>query len=713
MTTLREWLQRHGLEQYAEAFEREAIEVDLLPDLTDAQLQGLGVAMLGHRLRLLRAAAGLRAAEAMLPASEAERRQLTVMFCDLVGSTDLSQRLDPEDLRALMRAYQRTCGDIVSRHQGTVAQYLGDGLMVYFGWPQAHEDAAGCAVLAALGIVDAVKTIAAPEPVRVRIGIATGPVVVGAGDDPDELRTAIGETPNLAARLQALAQPDQVLIAASTRRLVGDACECEDFGEFGLKGIAQPVRVWRVLGEGRAEGRFAAAHGERLTPLVNRELELSLMKDRWARARDGEGQAVLLVGEPGIGKSRVIAEVCSQVAPGGVMLHLQCAELHRTSAFHPLVQGTLRGAGVRRGDDETTRFDKLEALLQRVGAPVAERAPYFASLLSWPLAARYPAFAVSPAKLKSEVVRAIVQTALDAARQRPQVLVAEDLHWMDPSSLEVMDALVAAMRHSRLLLIMTSRHAMGDRWAGQPHLTSLTMVGLSRSHSLQLAASVAASHQLLPRMLERIVERTDGVPLFVEELTRTLAEAGTRAEGRDADAVEIPSTLKDSLAARLDRLGAAKRMAQLGSVIGRQFRHDLLLALHGSQEAALAPLVEPLLTAGLVGVRGEAAERVYTFRHALIQDAAYESLLKTGRRSLHAKLCEILSARFPELAEQEPELLARHATLGEVWDRAAPLWLKAGQRAWARSASAEAIAHLEAGLAIVERVSDPALRDAL
>jgi class 3 adenylate cyclase/tetratricopeptide (TPR) repeat protein len=719
--TLRAWLEGLGLAQYAEAFEQQAIDLELLPELSDAQLEQVGVKALGHRIKLARAARELRtpaaaggapaaaAAPTATPHAQAERRQITVMFCDLVGSTALSQRLDPEDLRALMQRYQRTCGEIVARQGGHVAQYLGDGLMVYFGWPRAHEDDAQRAVQAALQIVEAVKGIEANEPQRVRIGIASGPVVVGHTADAHAPPTAVGETPNLAARVQALAEPDQVLIAAGTRLLVGQAFDCQDLGEHALKGIGAPVQLWRVLGEGQAEGRFAAAHGGRLTPLVNRDLEISLLLDRWGRARQGRGQAVLLAGEPGIGKSRVLAELCQRVPAEHLLLRLQCSELHGNSAFYPLITQLMRAAGIERGDVQDTRFVKLEALLARLGTSVPRHAPYYAALLSWPLT-RYPAFRASAAKLKLETIQVIVQSLLDAARQRPLLLLAEDLHWMDPSTLEVLDALIGAIRRAPVLLVMTSRGAMAQRWAAQPHLTSLTLVGLDRAHSLQLAGAVAAARGLTERVLERIVERTDGVPLFVEELTRSLADSGTLVLERDAEAVSIPATLKDSLTARLDRLGPAKRTAQLGSVLGRTFRHDVLSALCGSADEELEAQIAQVLEAGLASQSGSGAEAQYTFHHALIQDAAYDSLLKTERRALHARAGEILLARLPELAEFEPELLARHFSAGEAWDSAAPLWLKAGQRAWARSAAQEAIAHLEAGLAVVGRMSDAAAR---
>ena len=723
------FLQGLGLAQYAAAFDSQFLDLSLLPALSDAQLQELGVAAMGHRIRLLRAAAALlapppAAAAAAAPppspiqasvAPAAERRQLTVLFCDLVGSTALSQRLDPEDLRALMQRYQQTCGEVVARHQGTVAQYLGDGLMVYFGWPRANEDDARRAVACGLQLVEAVKTIVATELPRVRVGVATGPVVLAAGDgsgDASQPRMAVGQTPILAARVQAQAQPDEVLVAASTRRLLGDSFVCDDLGEHALKGFAAPVRLWRALREGRSSTRFAAAHGSALTPMVNRDLELSLLMARWAQATVGHGQAVLLVGEPGIGKSRLLAELCQRLPAGSVRLRLQCSALHLNSAFYPFITNLLRVCGVARSDGPEARLDKLDALLTRLGPAAQQQLRHFAALFSLPLT-RFPATQASPAKTKLETIEAFVHVLHDVARQQPVLLLAEDLHWADPSSLEVLDALIAALRDLPVLLVMTARTPLGARWAAQAHVTALNLAGLNRGHSLQLASAVVATYGLPQLILERIVSHTDGVPLFLEELTRTLADGLTRAPGADADMIEIPATLKDSLTARLDQLGDARRALQLGALLGRQFRHGVLLALHGGDDAVVSAQLAHAIAAGLINRSGLGADARYTFHHALIQDAAYESMLKSDRRALHVRAGDLLKTQAAVLADAEPELLARHYTAGESWAAAAAMWLKAGQAAWARGAAREAIAHLETGIPAVERVADLAQRDAL
>lgn len=728
-TSLADFLAGLGLGQYGRLFDEQAIDLGLLPGLSDAQLQQIGVGPLGHRITLMRAAAALAAAQAVTTAIPmlAERRQLTVMFCDLVGSTALSQRLDPEDLRGLMQRYQQVCGEVVARHMGTVAQYLGDGLMVYFGWPVAHEDDAQRAVACGLQLLEVVKAIAAAEPPQVRIGIATGPVVVGLGDgsgDASQPRMAVGETPNLAARVQGQAEPDQLLVGASTWRLLGNLFEGQDLGECGLKGFAAPVRLWRVLRQGRSIARFAAARRAGLTPMVNRDLELTLLTDRWSRTCEGQGQSVLLTGEPGIGKSRLLAELVSRVPAGSLLVQLQCSQLHSNSAMYPLMTQVLRGARIEAADNPARRLAKLQGVLEWIGPMAVRHARYFAALLSLPLDGFAPIQA-SPAKAKLDMIEAFVQVMLAAAQQRPVLMLAEDLHWMDPSSLEAMDALIAALRQAPVLMVMTARTAMGARWATQPQHTTLAMVGLNRSHSLQLATSVAAAHGLTGRMVARIVAHTDGVPLFLEELTRALAEGvaprGSGSAGRPADGnadhaddtITIPATLKDSLTARLDQLGSTRRALQLGALLGRQFRQCMLLALHGGEEAALVAQLDVAIAAGLLSRNGDGAEPSYTFHHALIQDAAYESLLKSDRRLLHAHAGALLQAQSSELAETEPELLARHYGAGELWDKAVPLWLKAGQRAWARGAAKEAIAHLEAGIHAVDKVSLPALRDGL
>ncbi|MGH8676060.1 MAG: AAA family ATPase, partial [Burkholderiales bacterium] len=729
-TSVRTWLEGLSLAQYADTFEQNAVDFDLLPTLTEKELDQLGIRVLGHRLKLIKEIEALATspqartqgkAAPSGPAAGPERRQLTVMFCDLVGSTTLSQKLDPEDLRRLMQRYQQVCGEAVARYGGHVAQYLGDGLVVYFGWPRAHEDDAHRGLRAGLKIIEAVKSIPAIEPLRVRIGVATGPVVVGetGGGDASVPKAAVGETPNVAARVQGLAEPDSMVISASTRRLVAEAFEYQDLGEHTLKGIAGPVRAWRVLGESGTGDRFADAHGARLTPLVNRDEDMALLLDRWSRCCRGDGLAVMLAGEPGIGKSRITAELCERVGAANVLFRAQCSEHYRNSAFYPIIALLQRAARFERSDPPAMKVDKLEQLLMRIGAPVERAAPFFAALLSLPLD-RYPPLRSSPQKQKRDIIDAIVATVVAASHRQPVLLLFEDLHWMDPTTLEVVDSIVAAIRGAPMLLVMTARSEFERRWPSHGQVTVRTLCGLSRSHCLQLVGAVVGREALPVRVLERIVDRTDGVPLFLEEVTRTILEseplkgkAGAETPTARLDEIEIPATLKDSLTARLDQLGPAKRVAQIGAVIGRQFRHDIVAALSGMPDAALAAHLRQLVASGLTTQRGEAPDALYTFHHALIQDAAYETLLKSERRELHARAGDILSERFPEMTESEPEALARHYTAGEAYDKAVPLWLKAGQKAWLRSAAPEAIAHLSAGLALIDRLPDAASRESL
>lgn len=717
------WLDSLGLAQYAAGFEQQAIALHMLPELGEAEFQQLGVKPLGHRIKLMQAAAALRSAAPVAAAAApraapavAERRQLTVLCCDMVGSTALSQRLDPEDLRALLQAYRQVCAEVVARHQGMVAQYLGDGLTVYFGLPRAHEDDARRAVACGLQLLDAVKSIAAPEPLRLRVAVATGAVVVGAdvGDgDASRPPMAVGQTPTLAAQLQRHADPDQVLVAIGTHRLLGGRFECLDLGAQALPGIAVPQRLWRVLRESRAaDDHFAAAHAGALTPLVNRSLEMSLLMDRWARACDGQGQVVLLAGEAGIGKSRVLAELCQRVPAGSLLLRLQCSGLHSNSAFYPITLQMQRAAGIERADLPEQRLDKLEALLQRLGPQARHHARQYAALLSLPLD-RYPALPTSPAKSRQETIAAVINNILDVASRQPVLVLAEDLHWMDPSSLEALDALIGGMRQAPVLLLLTARDLLGGRWAAQPHATSLTMVGLSRSDSRRLVSALAQSQALSELVLDRIVGRADGVPLALEELTRALAEAADARSGADAESIQIPATLQDSLTARLDQLAGARRAVQLGAVLGRQFPLALVQALHGDDRsaAALAAELDLAVAAGLLSRSGSADDPHYGFHHALVHDAAYESLLKRDRRALHVRAAGLLKAQTGD--DAAPELLARHYTAGQAWAEAAQCWRQAGQRASAAGAAKEAIAHLEAGVAAVAQVQDPARRDEL
>ena len=733
-TDITHWLRGLGLEQYSTAFLANDIDAQVLSELTADDLIGLGVASIGHRRKLLAAIATLRDAgspassapvpspeparrgeDAGLGASTAERRQLTVMFCDLVGSTALSRRLDPEDLRSLMQAYQEVCRQVVDRYEGHVAQYLGDGLMVYFGWPRAHEDDAQRAVRAALEIVEEIRRIQAAEPLHVRIGIGTGPVVIGetGWGDAAVPRTAVGETPNVVARMQTLAGADQVVIAASTQRITAGSFEYEDMGEHTLSGIGEPLRVWRVVGESRAQNRFAAAHGPVLTPLIGRETEMTMLKNKWAQAREGEGQALLLYGQPGMGKSRIMQELCERVAKEPhLLMRYQCSQYYSNSAFYCILANLQRTARFERSDSTETRITKLEAALAPVGVLKERLAPLYAALMSLPLD-RFAPLNMSPQKQKQETMEAMVQSVVVLARSKPVLLIIEDLHWVDPSTLEVVNATIEATRESRVLLLMTSRPEFASPWVGHAHVTAHSLNRLSRRHSVALVSDLSKDYGLPDQMIGDIVAKTDGVPLFLEEVTKNVlhSDRQDKQAGRDAVAarLEIPATLRDSLTARLDELSGAKKIAQIGAVIGRQFRHDLVRDLCDMPADELTEALAALVASGLVWQREEQGNNTYTFKHALIQDAAYESLLKSDRKLFHRRAAEGMLLHFPEMSDSEPEVLARHYSAGDVPEKAAQLWLRAGQKAWQRSTATEAIAHLNSCLLY----TSPSPRDGL
>jgi class 3 adenylate cyclase/predicted ATPase len=707
------WLHSLGMQQYEAAFRDNAIDAAVLPELTADDLRDLGVNLVGHRRKLLAAIAALRTDVGPVPettaaASAAERRQLSVMFCDLVGSTALSARLDPEDLREVIAAYHRTVAEIVVGFDGFVAKYMGDGVLVYFGYPQAHEDDAERAVRAGLDVIDAVGRLdVGSVKLQGRVGIATGLVVVGdlIGEGSAQEQSVVGETPNLAARLQALAEPGAVVIAAGTRRLVGDLFEYRDLGGVEVKGIGAPTPAWQVLRPSVVASRFEALRGSALSPLVGRNEEIGLLMRRWERAKAGDGQVVLVSGEPGIGKSRITAalEERLHVEPH-LRLRYFCSPYHQDSALFPFIEQLGHAAGFIRDDPSAARLEKLEALLARA-TPPDEDVAFLADLLSLPALGHHPLPNLSPQRKKERTLEALIRQLEGLARQQPVIMVFEDAHWIDPTSRELLDLTVERVRSLPVLLIVTFRPEFQMPWTGQPQVSMLTLNRLDRRDRTALVAQVAGGKALPDGVIDQIADRTDGVPLFVEELTKSVLESGLLREDRDRYVLDgalppfaIPTTLHDSLMARLDRLASVRHVAQTGAAIGRDFPYPLLRAVSRLAEDELQAALGRLVASELVFQRGLPPDAVYSFKHALVQDAAHGSLLRDARQQLHAQIAEALETHFPEMMDSQPELFAQHYAEAGLVEKSVACWGKAGRRSAARSAMAEAAAQLHKGL---------------
>jgi class 3 adenylate cyclase len=726
------WLRSLGLERYEAAFRENEIDDTVLPSLTADDLKDLGVGIVGHRRKLLDAIAALRAgASAKTPPPDAlpvidktakdtaERRQVTVMFSDLVGSTALSARMDPEDLREIISAYQKCVAETVQRYDGFVARYMGDGVLVHFGYPRAHEDDAERAVRAGLELVITVAALKLRAPLQTRIGIATGIVVVGEliGSGDAQERAIVGKTPNLAARLQGIAKANMVVICDSTRRLLGNLFELEDLGPRDLKGITDPTRAWAALRASSAEGRFEAMHASGLTALVGREEEFELLLRRWSRAKSGEGQVVLLSGEAGIGKSRLTAAMLEPLASEPhTRRRYFCSPQHTDSALYPIIRQMERAGGLVHDDSPQARLDKLDALLAQTSTS-AQDAALFAEMLSLANDARYPVIELTPQQRRQRTLEALTAQMVALTRVSPVLMIFEDVHWMDPTSLEALDRIVDHIRTACVLLIVTFRPEFDPPWIGRPYVTALTINRLDRRDIDAMIEHLVGNEGLPASIRQDIIERTDGIPLFVEEMTKAVLESKGEGETRRTDGavpsapLAVPASLHASLMARLDRLGPAKEVAQVGAAIGRQFSHALLASVVRQREAELGSALDRLIAAGLLFRQGAPPHATYLFKHALVQDTAYGTLLRSQRQELHARIAKVLEQEFQETIGRQPETLAHHYSQAGLVDLAIELWGRAGARSADRSAHHEAVGHFGSALDLVGKLPPSHQRD--
>jgi class 3 adenylate cyclase/tetratricopeptide (TPR) repeat protein len=737
LTQVVELLQRQGRVSYGALKRRFALDDDYLQDLKDELIDAQRVALDedGKVLVWIGASpvpsstsqvSGSQTPDSRLQTldprlSAGERRQLTVMFCDVVGSTALSTQLDPEELRAVIQAYREICATVIRRFEGHLAKYIGDGLLVYFGYPLAHEDDAQRAVRAGLSILAELprlnarlqSTVGAHSraPLQIRIGIHTGLVVageMGVGDQPEPL-AIVGETPNLAARLQQEAQPNTVVISAATYHLIQGYFECADLGLREVKGASAPLQVYHVLDESGIQGRLEVAARRGLTPLVGLEPEVRLLLECWEQVKEGQGQVVLLSGEAGIGKSRLVRVLRERIAgEAPVWLECRCSPYHQNSALYPIIDLVQRVLGFTRDDSPEEKLRKLEVGAVREPPLQPEAIPLFASLLSLPLPERYPPLNLTPQRQKQKTLEAMLTWLLAEAEWQPVAFIVEDLHWADPSTLEFLGLLIDQVPTARLLTILAFRPEFTPPWTLHSHFIHLTLQRLPRKQVEEIVEKIRGDKVLPAEVVQQIVAKTDGVPLFVEELTKMVVESGLSVGATHASPIPlgIPATLHDALMARLDRLRGAKEIAQLGATLGREFSYEMLHTVSPLDGAALQQGLRQLVEAELLYQRGLPPQATYLFKHALIQDAAYQSLLKSTRQQYHRQIARVLEGRFPETKETQPELLARHYTEAGLIAQAIPYWQKAGQRAVQRSVNVEAIAHLTKGMELLSTLPD-------
>lgn len=713
MSDISSWLQGLGLERYCEVFASNDIDVTIVPELTEQDLEELGLS-LGHRRKFLAAASQLRQSAAIpvgrvapAPAAkEVERRQVTVVFTDLVGSTAIASQLDPEDLDQLLRRYRDACARVIESFDGHIAQYLGDGVLAYFGYPQAQEEATERAIRSALEMVMAVARLQRPDgqALQARVGVATGLVVGHAAGDGRE-HTVVGDTPNLAARLQALAAPGSVLVSPMTRQLSGDFFEYVSAGEHALKGFDKPVLVWRVVRERSVESRFAASRGRLAGPIVAREREQVFLLDSWQRAVQGNGHLVLLGGDAGMGKSRLVEALAERVRDTPHrLLRCQCSPYHRNSALYPLTQLLRHEAVIQPERAIEENLSKLEALLPRIGRTSRRDLLLIAELLELPTPDRLSPMEMTTAQRNQEILAILEDFVLATPDEEPVLLLLEDAHWSDPTTQTLVERLLSRIGSCRVLALVSHRPEFRKPWGEHMNATAILCKPLSHDQSAAVARRAAGTWPIEQALVRQIVERSDGVPLYVEELTKAVIDM------QAAHAVVVPSTLQDSLMSRLDRLGEAEDIALVASVIGRHFSYPLLAAIAGVQEATLREGLDRLLGAGLVFANEDLQQGGYSFNHSLVQEAAYQSLSRSRRQALHRRIAELLASQQDTSAVGAPEIVAHHFDRAAQPERSCAYWMLAAERAGWRSAHAEAIANLNAALAQAEQITDAAMR---
>ena len=726
-TDIAEWLGRQGLGQYAQTFAENHIDYSVLPDLTEDDLEKLGLS-LGHRKKLLRAIDAVwgtrqardttkvarTGAEATSPVQhrEAEFRQITVMFCDLVGSTQLSEKLDPEDLQKIIDSYRRECSTAIRRYGGEVARYLGDGVLAFFGWPYAHEDDAPRAVHAALEIVSVVTKISESVTLACRVGVCSGPVVVGEirNSTASWSMDAVGETPNIAARLQTLAEPDTVLISESTRRLVSATFDLQGLGPQALKGITEPVRAYRVLAAKSAGSRFEAAHAGTLTPLVGRSSELRLLLDRWEKVKEGDGQVILLSGIPGVGKSRLLHELKSHVEEEPhILLHHQCSPYHNQSAFHPVIEQIEQAAHLIAREADADKITKLQAYLPRSTNSSIEPLLLIANLLSISTENQQHLSELTPQQIKNRTISTLVEMLLAFSVQRPTLCIFEDAHWLDASTLELLELMISRIAHARVLLIVSSRPEFRPTWLAHANVSTHSLTRLSQAEVKTMIRDLLRGGNMPQKLVDQIIEKADGVPLFIEELTSSTLSAPLRetlGHTEQPASLRVPETLSDALMERLDRAAPSRRVAQIAAVIGREFSDDLLSAAARIDEEDMQSALSLLEQADIIYRVGISPFVRFAFKHVLLRDAIYDSLLKSKRQQIHADIAAILVHDFPKLVENQPEVLALHYQEASNHQMAIRYWFESGQRAVAHSANVEAIANFRKALQLLNALPE-------